>query len=166
MPQLIIADFPPQLIWLAISFIALYFVMSKIALPRIGEVLEERQERVTSALEKAESLRKEADDAIKAYETALAEARASAHNTAQAARDEMNAKAEVKQAEVETKLAGQLAEADSRITAARVEAIGHVRAVAGETAKTIAHRLIGLDVDDAKLEAAVAGALSATTEGK
>ena len=156
MPQLIIADFPPQLIWLAISFIALYFVMSKIALPRIGEVLEERQERVTSALEKAESLREEADDAIKA----------SAHNTAQAARDEMNAKAEVKQAEVETKLAGQLAEADSRITAARVEAVGHVRAVAGETAKTIAHRLIGLDVDDTKLETAVAGALNATTEGK
>ena len=166
MPQLIIADFPPQLIWLAISFIALYFVMSKIALPRIGEVLEERQERVTSALEKAESLRGEADDAIKAYETALAEARASAHNTAQAARDEMNAKAEVKQAEVETKLAGQLAEADSRITAARVEAVGHVRAVAADTAKTIAKRLIGLDVDDAALETAVAGALSATTEGK
>jgi F-type H+-transporting ATPase subunit b len=164
MPQLIIADFSPQLVWLVISFIALYFVMSKVALPRIGEVLEERQDRVTSDLEKAESLRGEADDAIKAYETALAEARASAHNTAQAARDEMNAKADAKRGEVEAKLAGQMAEADSRIAAAREEAIGHIRTVASDTARTVASRLIGVDVDDAALETAVAGAFS-TTEG-
>ena len=163
MPQLIIADFSPQLVWLVISFVALYFVMSKIALPRIGEVLEERQERVTSDLEKAESLRGDADDAIKAYETALAEARASAHSTAQAARDEMNAKAETKRGEVEAKLAGQLAEADSRIAAAREEAVGHIRNVAADTAKSVASRLIGSDVNDSAVEAAVAGAM---TEGK
>jgi F-type H+-transporting ATPase subunit b len=162
MPQLIIADFSPQLVWLVISFVALFFVMSKVALPRIGEVLEARQERVTSDLEKAESLRGEADDAIKAYETALAEARASAHNTAQAARDEMNTKAEAKRAEVEAKLAGQLAEADARITAAREEAVGHIRTVASDTAKTVASRLIGVDLDDAAIEAAVAGSM---TEG-
>jgi F-type H+-transporting ATPase subunit b len=162
MPQLIIADFSPQLVWLAISFIALYFVMSRIALPRIGEVLEERQVRITSDLEKAESLRGEADDAIKAYETALAEARASAHNTAQAARDEMNTKAEAKRGEVEAKLAGQLAEADARIAAAREEAVGHIRTVASDTAKTVASRLIGVDLDDAAIEAAVAGSM---TEG-
>ena len=162
MPQLIIADFSPQLVWLVISFVALYFVMSKIALPRISEVLEERQERVTSDLEKAESLRGEADDAIKTYETALAEARASAHSTAQAARDEMNAKAESKRGEVEAKLAGQLAEADSRIAAAREEAVGHIRTVAADTAKSVASRLIGSDATDTAVEAAVAGAM---TEG-
>ncbi|MBT3787066.1 MAG: F0F1 ATP synthase subunit B' [Alphaproteobacteria bacterium] len=162
MPQLIIADFSPQLVWLVISFVALFFVMSKVALPRIGEVLEARQERVTSDLEKAESLRGEADDAIKAYETALAEARASAHNTAQAARDEMNTKAEAKRGEVEAKLAGQLAEADARIAAAREEAVGHIRTVASDTAKTVASRLIGVDLDDAAIEAAVAGSM---TEG-
>jgi F-type H+-transporting ATPase subunit b len=166
MPQLIIADFSPQLVWLAISFIALYFVMSKIALPRIGEVLEERQVRITSDLEKAESLRGEADDAIKAYETALADARASAHNTAQAARDEMNAIADAKRGEVEAGLAEKMAEADSRIADAREEAIGHIRSVAMDTAKTVTSRLIGTDPADAALEAAVNSALGTATEGK
>ena len=165
MPQLVIADFSPQLVWLVISFVILYFVMSKIALPRIGEVLEERQDRITSDLEKAESLRGEADDAIKAYETALAEARASAHETAQAARDEMNAKAEAKRGEVEAKLAGQMAEADSRIAAAREEAVGHIRTVATDTAKTVTSRLIGTDLGDDAIEAAVSGALSTRSEG-
>ena len=163
MPQLIITDFSPQLVWLVISFVALFLVMWKVALPRIGDVLEARQERVTSDLEKAESLRGEADDAIKAYETALSDARASAHNTAQAARDEMNAHADAKRGEVEAKLSGQMAEADARIAAAREVAVGHIRTVASDTAKSIAARLIGVDVDDAALEAAVA---SSMTEGK
>ncbi|MDA0676265.1 MAG: F0F1 ATP synthase subunit B', partial [Proteobacteria bacterium] len=55
MPQLATGDFVPQLVWLAITFIALYVVMWRVALPRIVDVLEERQRRIDDDLLMAES---------------------------------------------------------------------------------------------------------------
>jgi len=160
MPQLNLVDFSPQIIWLVITFAALYFVMWKVALPRIGDVLEERQERISDDRDKAEGLRGEADEAIQAYETALTNARAEAHETAQKTREELNAVAESKRAEVEARLATESGVADERIAAARAEALGHIRTVASDTAKSITSRLIGLDASEAALQSAVDAALA------
>lgn len=159
MPQLHFADYSPQVIWLVITFVALYLVMWKIALPRISDVLEERQERITNDREKAESLRAEADEAIETYEAALANARNQAHATAQATREELGAAADVKRGEVEAKLAVQSGEAEKSIAAARVKALDHIRAVAIDTAKLVTARLIGVEATDAALQAAVDTAL-------
>ena len=79
MPQMEFADYAPQLIWLAITFITLYVLMSRVALPRIADVLEQRQLRVTNDLEQAAALRDEAAKALEAYEATMAEARSKAH---------------------------------------------------------------------------------------
>ena len=79
MPQMEFADYAPQLIWLAITFITLYVLMSRVALPRIADVLEQRQLRVTNDLEQASALRDEATKALEAYEATMAKARSQAH---------------------------------------------------------------------------------------
>jgi F-type H+-transporting ATPase subunit b len=165
MPQLNLADFSPQIIWLVITFAALYLVMWKIALPHIGDVLQERQERITDDREKAASLRDEADEAIEAYEGALAQARAQAQNSTQAARAELGAAADVQRGEVEAKLAAQAGEAEHRISAARAEALGHIRAIAADAAKSVMHRLIGVEASDAALQSAVKAAIGGDPEG-
>ena len=78
MPQLESATFISQIVWLAVTFLALYVVMARIALPRIGEVLEARQDRIAHDLDTAASLKAEAEAALAAYETSIAEARISA----------------------------------------------------------------------------------------
>ena len=75
MPQLDISVFAPQIVWLTITFLAMYFLMAKVALPRIAQVLDERQTRIDDNLEKAAALKKEAEDAATAYESSLAQAR-------------------------------------------------------------------------------------------
>jgi F-type H+-transporting ATPase subunit b len=74
LPQLNPADFSPQLVWLALTFVVLYFILARVALPRIGEVIEERKDRVQRDLQAAERFKQETDEALAAYEKALSEA--------------------------------------------------------------------------------------------
>ncbi|MBN2752193.1 MAG: F0F1 ATP synthase subunit B', partial [Rhodospirillaceae bacterium] len=78
MPQFDPTSFPSQLFWLATTFIALYVLMSKVALPRIGDILEERQKRISDDLDMAERLKTETEAAIAVYEKALSDARVTA----------------------------------------------------------------------------------------
>ena len=155
MPQLATADFAPQLIWLAITFVALYLVMWRVALPRVMDVLEERQRRIHDDLTAAEGLKREADEADAAYEAARADARENARRTASEARDAIKKRAADGEAELDATLARENAESDARIRAARKEAREHVRDIAIDAAHAIARKLIGPEVDDAAVAAAV-----------
>ena len=89
MPQLDVALYPPQLIWLIISFVLLYLAMARVALPRISEVLEKRRDRIDGDLDKATSLKNEADKALAAYEQSMAAARTQAFAVIKEASDQL-----------------------------------------------------------------------------
>ena len=151
MPQLEFHDFAPQLIWLVITFAALYFVMARVALPRIATVIEQRRDRIASDLDKAEQLKKQTEDAIAAYEQAIAEARGKAHAIAQEARDKLGAEIDEERAEVEKQIAEMTAEAETRIQASKAAALAHVNEVASDNATEIVKRLIGGAVGDERI---------------
>ena len=159
MPQLATPDFVPQLVWLAITFVALYLIMWRVALPRVVDVLEERQRRIDDDLMSAESLKTEADEALAAYEAALAEARADAHQTASEARDVIKRQAADREAELDATLARGTAESTARIQEAQAEAQEHVRDIAAGAARAVTQRLIGADIDDSALGVAVDAAI-------
>lgn len=143
MPQLDFATWPPQLIWLAITFGILYLVISKLALPKIGGTIESRQNRIASDLDEAQRLKDDSEKAIVAYETALAEAKARAHSIAQETRDSLNAEIEAERAKLDAQLNSRLADAEARIAATKAEALKSVEQVATEAAGAIVSRLIG-----------------------
>ena len=107
MPQMVFADYVPQLVWLAITFIAFYALMARVALPRIAEILDQRQSRVAGDLEQATALRDEAAKALAEYEASMADARAQAHAIAAAAREEIAEEAARQRAEIEAKLVAE-----------------------------------------------------------
>ena len=160
MPQLEFHDWAPQLIWLAISFVTLYLIMARVAIPRISTVLEERRDRIASDLDSAEQLKKETEEAIAAYEQALAEARAKAHAIAQETRDKLSAEVEAERSEVEAKIAEKTADAEARIQASKSDALAHVNEVATDTAEAIVKELVGGRVTKAELSAAVGAVTS------
>ncbi|MFT6659485.1 MAG: F-type H+-transporting ATPase subunit b [Maritalea sp.] len=137
------ASFGSQLLWLALSFAALYILMSKIALPRIGEILEVRRDRIEGDLAEAERLRQKTDQAIEAYETDLANARKKAHTMAEEARDSIRKDLDAKRVGVETDLAKKMATAESRIQSTKTEALGHVDEIASDTAHALVTNLLG-----------------------
>ncbi|MHB1109069.1 MAG: F0F1 ATP synthase subunit B [Devosia sp.] len=137
------ASFGGQLFWLALTFVFLYLVMSRVALPRIGGILETRRTRIDGDLKEAERLRLETDRALAAYETALAEARRNAHAIAEETRSSIKADIDNKRKSVEEELSGRVAEAEARIQETKTAALGNVDAIAAETAQELVAKLAG-----------------------
>jgi len=151
------ATFPSQLLWLAITFGALYLLMSKIALPRIGSILENRKGIIDADLAAADASRQKTDAAIAAYEAALAAARSKAQGIANESREAIQADLAAKRSAVEADLSAKVSAAEARISATKTEALTHVDEIATETAQTVVTQLVG-DVSTDSIRAAVAKA--------
>lgn len=158
MPQLDPSVFLPQLVWLTITFVVLYVLMVRTALPRIAEVLEARRERITHDLDAAASLKAEADQALAEYEASIAEARAGAQGMLAQAAEERARRASERQAALDERLAAQLREAEARLAEVKTAALGHIEEVAADVARTATARLIGVEPDDEAVAAALAAA--------
>ncbi|MFG1392985.1 F0F1 ATP synthase subunit B [Xanthobacter agilis] len=153
--------FPSQLLWLAITFGLLYLLMSRVTLPRIGRILEERHDRIADDLEEANKHKAESQAAQVAYEKALTEARAKANAIAGETRDRLSADSEANRKALEADLNGKLAAAEQRIAATKTDAMSHVRGIAVDTTATIVSTLIGTTAPKADIEKAVDVALAA-----
>lgn len=162
MPQLTIADFPPQLVWLAITFVVLYFLMARVAIPRISDVLENRQNRIATDLEEARKLSDDADNAKAEYEAALADARSKAHGIVSELKATMAKEQDASKAELDAKLAEKAKDAEAGINAAKDTALSHVREIASSTAKIAVSKLVSIDVSDADANAAVESSMKGT----
>jgi F-type H+-transporting ATPase subunit b len=158
MPQLNPLDWAPQLIWLLITFGILYLLMVKVALPRIGSVIEARADHIAKDLATADKLRRETEEAIAAYEQALAEAKQKAHAIVEDGRAKLKAETAEERARLERDLAKKSAEAEARIAEAKNSAMREVNAVAADVAADIVRQLIGVAPAKAEIDQAVATA--------
>jgi len=158
MPQLNPLDWAPQLIWLLITFGVLYLLMVYVALPRIGAVIDARADRIAKDLAQAEMFRRETEEAIAAYEQALAEAKQKAHAIIEEGRAKLKAETAEQRAGLERDLAKKSAEAEARITEAKNSAMREVNTVAADVAADIVRRLIGVAPAKAEIDQAVSAA--------
>ncbi|MBM3523834.1 MAG: F0F1 ATP synthase subunit B' [Alphaproteobacteria bacterium] len=154
MPQLNFHDFLPQLVWLAITFVALYWIMARVALPRIGEVLQLRADRIHGDLDRAAALKSETDAVKAAYERSLAEARAEAQEVTRATDATVAAEANARRAAIGADISTRLREAEQRIAAARAAAMNNVSLVAADAARLALERVAGVAVTAQEAEAA------------
>ncbi|MGQ0484441.1 MAG: F0F1 ATP synthase subunit B family protein [Hyphomicrobiales bacterium] len=158
LPQLDPAAWPTQLFWLAVTFIALYIVVSRVAIPRTGGAIAKRKATVEGDLAQAQKFKADTDKAIQAYEATLAEARVKAHAIAQANRDKLAAETDAERAKLDRALGGRIAEAEKKIAAAKTKALAEVREIAADIAARIVAELIGAKVTKAAAADAVAKA--------
>ncbi len=159
-PPFDVSTFPSQLLWLAITFILLYLLMSRLTLPRIGRILEERRDRIADDLEEGVKLKAESEAAQVAYEKALSEARARANTIAGETRAKLAADSDANRKALEADLNSKLEAAEQRIASTKVEALSHVRGIAVDTAQAIVSALVGTNLSSSQVEQAVDTALA------
>jgi F-type H+-transporting ATPase subunit b len=147
--------FAPQLVWLALTFGLLYVLLKRFALPRVGEVIEERRDRIQRDFEKAEKLKAETQQALATYEQALAEARNKAHGLARDMRDQLAAEVEKERAAVEAQIVAKLNDAEARIAQSKTKAMASVDQIAAETAAAVVSKLLGKEVSNDEIQRAL-----------
>lgn len=138
MPQLDPTYYASQVFWLIVTFLVLYFVMARAVLPRIREVLQDRQNRITMDLERAEHMRQEAEAAKLDYLNSLDEARNTATKLVSDAADAIKKESLARHAALDKTLQQQLNEAEIQIAAARKEATKQLE----DVSKTFSQQLI------------------------
>ena len=160
MPQLELEYFAPQIIWLVISFTVLWLLMAKLALPRIGLILEERQKRISDNLAMAENLKMDSDAEIEAYETAISEGKEQARIIISEAIKSSANEAEKQTQELNVSISKMLKEAEDRIESAKSKAVKNIESSAVEITSDIIERLTDKEFQETEVKGAVETAIN------
>jgi len=152
------STFAGQLFWLAVTFGALYLLMSRVALPRVASILEERRSAIDEALKAAEIAQKKAEEEAAALEASLVKARTDAQAIAQKAKAKSAADLDAKRAKEEASLAADIQAAEARISDMKTKAMANVEGIAGDVVGAIVEQLAGKAPTAAAAAKAVAGA--------
>ena len=159
LPQLDVSTYPRQIVWLAITFVILYVLMAKLALPRVTSILDARQAKINADLDRAAALRDEAAAVLASYEKALADARARAQALLSEASAEMSEAATLRLGRTASDIEARIAAAEARIAAAKNAALDELQTVATEVARDMAAKVAGVAVDAETAGTAVAAVL-------
>jgi F-type H+-transporting ATPase subunit b len=154
-PPFMTETFAGQLVWLTITFAALYILLSKLVLPRLSGIIEHRRETIARDLDDAAAMKTRAEEAGTAYEKALSEAKSQAQSLAQETRAKLSAESDAKRKVLEADLGQRLAESEATIAAKKTEAMSHVRSIARDTTVAIVERLSGKAPNPQAVEAAL-----------
>ena len=160
MPQLDVSGFPSQIFWLVITFVFLWWLMAKVALPKVGLVLEERQKKINDSLDMAKNLRIEATSELDAYEIAISVAHDEARKVINYANQEGTQASANQLAEMRISLTNQIAEAEAEIKSVKEKALEDISQSAREVAITTLDKLVGIKIPAKTLNAAIDNAMT------
>jgi F-type H+-transporting ATPase subunit b len=159
MPQLDFSTFDNQIFWLLVTLVVIYFVLSRIALPRIASVLAERQGTITNDIAAAEDMKQKAVEAEDAYNKALADARLEANKIVADTKAEIQKDLDKAIAEADAEIGARAAEGEKAIAAIRASAIDDAGTVAKDIAKDIVASIAPCNIDAKSITAAVTSKL-------
>lgn len=159
MPQLDPAIYPNLIFWLVIALVAIYMILTRIALPRVGAILAERSDAISNDLEQAALYKRRATEAEGAYNAALAKARDEAQKIAAAAKAEIGKELAVVTARADAEIAARAAESEGRIKEIEASAAQSVAEVAKSAARAIVAAIGPQGIDASAVDAAVTARL-------
>lgn len=159
MPQLDPSIYPNLIFWLVVSLGALYLILTRIAVPRIGTVLLERNEAISGDLEQAAALKRRAEEAEKSYNASLARAREESNKIAAETKAQINKELATLMARADAEIAARTAESTRRITEIQESAARSISEVARDTAPAIVAALLPSVADREVLDAAISARL-------
>lgn len=158
-PQLNTDTYASQVFWLLISFALMYALMSKVALPRIGEVIDMRQSQRDGNLGRAEQLNNEAEKIREQYEAALADARGKAEDHIRSKEQDISEKVSAETSRFGETARKRIVTAEQGIMKAKTDALASIADISADIACDIVSKVSGVQVNKADAKKIVAAAM-------
>lgn len=155
LPQLDPSTWANQIFWLIIVFAALYFLLSTFILPRLREGISDREDRISDDLDQASNMQREAEEAEKAYNRSLSDARAKAMNVAETTKQSIDAEIAAEIEAADASLEKQAEAAEANIRTIKAKALLNIESIASETAVEVVSTLTGKAPTAAAVRAAM-----------
>ena len=137
MPQLDPSSYISQIFWLTVTFLSLWFLMSVFIIPKIKNVIDEREQKIAEYIEKAERINKQANDALKRYETAIAEAKDTTSLQIKESQEAFERMLKEKQDEADRVFASQISQNEQILKQEREETLKLTEEISVQIAQTI-----------------------------
>ena len=151
MPQLDFSTFLPQIFWLFISLSFLYIVLSRYALPRVSDVIEERKDIIAQDIDSAKKFSSETDLAIEELNMKLSEAKINSQSLMNDSLQEIKESNEEKKAILLKEINDDIVAAEAKIQEKREESLSEISSVSEDIAIEMLGNLSIGEIDKEKV---------------
>ena len=151
MPQLDFSTFLPQIFWLFISLSFLYIVLSRYALPRVSDVIEERKDIIAQDIDSAKEYSAESEKAIEELNLKLSEAKTNSQNLINKSLQGIKKDNEIKKSSLIKKINNEILEAESKIKEKKETALDEVSSISESLAIEMLENLSVGEIDKGKI---------------
>jgi len=153
MPQLDFSTFLPQIFWLFISLSFLYIVLSRYALPRVSDVIEERKDIIAQDIDSAKEYSEESEKAIEELNLNLSEAKTSSQNLINKSIQDIKEDSEIKKSSLIKEINNQISEAEGEIKEKKETALAEISSISESLAIEMLENLSVGEIDKGKIAA-------------
>ena len=155
MPQLNPEFFVSQLFWLVVTFSFLFVFLWRVSLPRIGNVLEKRERKISEDLTSAKELQTEASKIQEKIENQLKQARADASEMIKASSISLQDKTQVELNKLDKELDAKIDESVRAIEKSKEESVSQIQEQIHEITKLTISKVATFKVSDDEIKKAV-----------
>ena len=153
MPQLDFSTFLPQIFWLFLSLSFLYIVLSRYALPRVSDVIEERKDIIAQDIDSAKEYSEESEKAIEELNLKLSEAKTSSQNLINKSIQDIKEDSEIKKSSLIKEINNQISEAEGEIKEKKETALAEISSISESLAIEMLENLSVGEIDKGKIAA-------------
>ena len=155
MPQLNPEFFVSQLFWLVVTFSFLLVFLWRISLPRIGNVLEKRERKVSDDLTAAKELQSEAEKIQDSIENQLKQARSDASEMIKKSSITFQDKAYAELTKLDKELDAKINESAKTIEQSKNESVAQIETQINEITKLTLSKIASFNVSDDEIKNAI-----------
>lgn len=136
-----------ELLWGLVAFLLVFFILSRVAFPKIRKGIEAREQQIQGNLEDAERARNEAHTQLQEYRAQLAEARGEANRIIEEARQQAEQVRKDYIARAEKDAEAIVARAQEQIDAERTRTVQELRGTIADMSIDLAEKIVGRSLD-------------------
>jgi F-type H+-transporting ATPase subunit b len=155
MPQLDPTYWASQAFWLILIFTLFYFILSKLFIPKIKDIIDDRESKIKNDLDEAQRLKDVAEKKLKEYEQSIENGKKEVQKILFESKNKLGADIQGKKKLFEKEIEVELKNTEKEIKKFKEESIQGISAISEEISSNVLEAISGEPMNQSSVKAAV-----------